>query len=204
MADPVADGPAAVRRRPQAYLEAALANVVGPDAPVRAVVVEDLADGLRLLARGFDFSLGKDKVVLQQKIIGAYIIRDFVQITPDTRCDQALEHLLAADQTEAYIVDEQDTYLGQVTLPELLNTQHNSPDVNPTIGSLAKPEQITLTDMTSIFLAMKKVEDFVGESVPVVSAKDHLKLVGVIPEGSIFKAYSDAIEEVRQDEHGVH
>ena len=159
---------------------------------------------VQLLARGFDFSLGKDKVVLQQKIIGAYIIRDFVQITPDTRCDQALEHLLAADQTEAYIVDEQDTYLGQVTLPELLNTQRNSPDVNPTIGSLAKPEQITLTDMTSIFLAMKKVEDFVGESVPVVSAKDHLKLVGVIPEGSIFKAYSDAIEEVRQDEHGVH
>ena len=58
-----------------------------------------------------------------------------------------------------------------------------------------------LTDMTSIFLAMKKVEDFVGESVPEVSAKDQLKLVGVIPEGSIFKAYSDAIEEVRQDEH---
>ena len=28
--------------------------------------------------------------------------------------------------------------------------------------------------------------------------------VSVIPEGSIFKAYSDAIEEVRQDEHGEH
>ena len=53
---PLADGPAAVRRRP-AYLEAALANVVGPDAPVRAVVVEDLADGLRLLARELDLPL---------------------------------------------------------------------------------------------------------------------------------------------------
>jgi len=72
------------------------------------------------------------------------------------------------------------------------------------VGGLAKPEQITLTDMTSIFLAMKKVEEFVGESVPVVSARDHLKLVGVIPEGNIFKAYSDAIDEVRRDEHGDH
>jgi hypothetical protein len=54
---PLADGPAAVRRRPQAYLEAALANVVGPDAPVRAVVVEDLADGLRLLAHELDLPL---------------------------------------------------------------------------------------------------------------------------------------------------
>lgn len=91
-----------------------------------------------------------------------------------------------------------------MTLPELLNTQRNSPDFNLTIGSLAKPEQITLIDMTSIFLAMKKVEDFVGESVPEFNAKDQLKLVGVIPEGSIFKAYSDSIEEVRQDEHGEH
>ena len=103
------------------------------------------------------------------------------------------------DQTEAYIVDKQDTYLGQVTLPELLNTQRNLPDVDPSLGSLAKPVKIILTDMTSICLAMKKVEDFVGESVPVVSAKNHPKLLGVIPEGSIFKAYSDSIEEVRQD-----
>ena len=58
------------------------------------------------------------------------------------------------------------------------------------------------TDMTSIFAAMKKVEDFVGESVPVVSAKDHIKLVGVIPEGNIFKAYSDAIGEIREEEYG--
>ena len=60
----------------------------------------------------------------------------------------------------------------------------------------------TLTDMTSIFAAMKKVEDFVGESIPVVSAEDHLKLVGVIPEGNIFKAYSDAIGEIREEEYG--
>ena len=60
----------------------------------------------------------------------------------------------------------------------------------------------TLTDMTSIFAAMKKVEDFVGESVPVVSAEDHLKLVGVIPEGNIFKAYSDGIGKIRQEEYG--
>ncbi len=84
-----------------------------------------------------------------------------------------------------------------MTINDLMKAQRDS-----TVGYLAGQEQITLTDMTSIFHAMKKVEDFVGESVPVVSAKDHLKLVGVIPEGNIFKAYSDAIEEIRQDEYG--
>ena len=87
------------------------------------------------------------------------------------------------------------------------NRPHGIPDVifASQTGSRKIPVRTgllsTLTDMTSIFEAMKKVEDFVGESVPVVSAEDHLKLVGVIPEGNIFKAYSDAIGEIRQEEY---
>ena len=157
---------------------------------------------VQLLARGFDFSLGKDKVVLQQKTIRDYVTHEFVKVTPETPCSQALDRLLAADQTEGYIVNESDTYLGQITLDELLQIQRDPAKAAPAIGDIAQHEQITLTDMTSIFAAMKKVEDFVGESVPVVSAKDHLKLVGVIPEGNIFKAYSDAIGEIREEEYG--
>ena len=157
---------------------------------------------VQLLARGFDFSLGKDKVVLQQKTIRDYVTHEFVKVTPETPCSQALDRLLAADQTEGYIVNESDTYLGQITLNELLQIQRDPAKVGTTVGDIAQHEQITLTDMTSIFAAMKKVEDFVGESVPVVSAKDHLKLVGVIPEGNIFKAYSDAIGEIREEEYG--
>ena len=157
---------------------------------------------VQLLARGFDFSLGKDKVVLQQKTIRDYVTHEFVKVTPETPCSQALDRLLAADQTEGYIVNESDTYLGQITLNELLQIQRNPAKADPPVGDIAQHEQITLTDMTSIFAAMKKVEDFVGESVPVVSAKDHLKLVGVIPEGNIFKAYSDAIGEIREEEYG--
>ena len=157
---------------------------------------------VQLLARGFDFSLGKDKVVLQQKTIRDYVTHEFVKVTPETPCSQTLDRLLAADQTEGYIVNESDTYLGQITLNELLQIQRDPAKADPAVGDIAQHEQITLTDMTSIFAAMKKVEDFVGESVPVVSAKDHLKLVGVIPEGNIFKAYSDAIGEIREEEYG--
>ena len=88
------------------------------------------------------------------------------------------------------------------------NRPHGIPDVifASQTGSRKIPVRTglltTLTDMTSIFAAMKKVEDFVGESVPVVSAEDHLKLVGVIPEGNIFKVYSDGIGEIRQEEYG--
>jgi CIC family chloride channel protein len=157
---------------------------------------------VQLLARGFDFSLGKDKVVLQQKTIRNYVTSDFVQVTPDAPATQVVDKLLAADQTEAYVVSSQHTFLGQVTLTELLKIRRTDTGGDPLVGDLAQHEQLTLTDMTSIFSAMKKVEDFVGESIPVVSAEDHLKLVGVIPEGNIFKAYSDAIGEIREEEYG--
>ena len=157
---------------------------------------------VQLLARGFDFSLGKDKVVLQQKTIRNYVTSDFVQVTPDAPATQVVDNLLAADQTEAYVVSSQHTFLGQVTLTELLKIRRTDTGGDPLVGDLAQHEQLTLTDMTSIFSAMKKVEDFVGESIPVVSAEDHLKLVGVIPEGNIFKAYSDAIGEIREEEYG--
>jgi CIC family chloride channel protein len=157
---------------------------------------------VQLLARGFDFSLGKDKVVLQQKTIRDYVTHDFVQVTDDTPASQVVDKLLAADQTEAYIVSAQQTFLGQATLTELLKIRRTQAGDDPPVGDLAQHEQLTLTDMTSIFSAMKKVEDFVGESVPVVSAEDHLKLVGVIPESNIFKAYSDAIGEIREEEYG--
>ena len=54
---PLADGPAPIKQRPRAYLEAALANVIGTAAPVRAIVVEDLANGLRLLAHELNLPL---------------------------------------------------------------------------------------------------------------------------------------------------
>ena len=175
--------------------KAVLISVVFSNIICSRLFGRSLFDG-QLLARG------KDKVVLQQKTIHNYVISDFVQVTPGTPCSQALDRLLAADQTEGYIVSEKDTYLGQVTLNELLHIQRNPAKDDPVVGDLVQHEQITLTDMTSIFAAMKKVGDFVGESVPVVSAEDHLKLVCVIPEGNIFKAYSDAIAEIRQEEYG--
>lgn len=45
------------------------------------------------------------------------------------------------------------------------------------IGDLVQHEQLTLTEMTSIFVAMKKVKDFVFKSAPVISTENQLKLI---------------------------
>ena len=81
------------------------------------------------------------------------------------------------------------------------NRPHGIPDVifAPQTGSRTPPPSHRVADHAQRhdldFAAMKKVEDFVG-------AEDDLKLVGVIPEGNIFKAYSAGIGEIRQEEYG--
>lgn len=62
----------------------------------------------------------------------------------------------------------------------LLKTRRTDAWDDPLIGDLVQHEQLTLTDLISILAAMKKVKNFVAESVPVISAKDHLKLVDAI------------------------
>ena len=52
------------------------------------------------------------------------------------------------------------------------------------------------------FLISFGLAAFIGLMASVVSTEDHLKLVGFIPEGNIFKAYSDGIGEIRQEEYG--
>lgn len=52
----------------------------------------------------------------------------------------------------------------------LLKTRRTDAGDDPLIGDLVQHEQLKLTDMTSILAAMKKVKNFVAESVPVISA----------------------------------
>ena len=47
---------------------------------------------------------------------------------------------------------------------------------------------------------MSKLEDFAGDSIPVVEGE---RLVGVLFESTIVSAYLDVVDRVRKEEHAV-
>jgi len=55
-----------------------------------------------------------------------------------------------------------------------------------------------LYDTDSILVCVSKLSDFVGESAPIINADG--KLIGVINEADVFRAYKDASDQSHLEE----
>ena len=157
---------------------------------------------VQLRMRGFDLSAGRDKVMLDHRLIAGYVTRDYTALAPDTSLGEAKSRLLEAHSHEGYVVDAGGFYLGTVKLEELV-TQEESGGLGPdaTVARLAKPEALILTAETSIWAAMEQMGDFVGESIPVLEDADGGRMLGVVYEASIVKAYLDTTNDIRREEN---
>ena len=157
---------------------------------------------VQLRMRGFDLSAGRDKVMLDHRLIENYVTRDYTALAPDTSLGEAKSRLLAARRHEGYVVDAGGSYLGTVKL-EALVTREESDGFEPgaTVARLATPEALILTPKTSIWAAMAQMGDFVGESIPVLEEGDGGRMAGVVFEASIVKAYLDTMNDIRREEN---
>ena len=156
---------------------------------------------VQLKSRGFDLSFGRDKVVLDHRTIENYVTQSFTRLTEADTLHEAKKRLLADSNTEAYIVSEQQQYVGTLTLMQLLNLEQTNQSFEQAVGHFARPESLVFTESTTIWAAMDTMEDFVGESIPVVKSDEHRTLVGVVFEASVVKAYLDTIKQMRAEEH---
>ena len=157
---------------------------------------------VQLRMRGFDLSAGRDKVMLDHRLIEGYVTRDYTALAPDTSLGEAKSRLLEAHSHEGYVVDAGGFYLGTVKLEELVTCEESGglgPDA--TVARLAMPEALILTAETSIWAAMEQMGDFVGESIPVLEDADGGRMLGVVYEASIVKAYLDTTNDIRREEN---
>ncbi|MDH3464835.1 MAG: chloride channel protein, partial [Gammaproteobacteria bacterium] len=157
---------------------------------------------VQLKSHGFDLSFGRDKVVLDHRTIENYVTQSFTQLTITDTLSVAKKRLLADSNTEAYVVSEQQKYVGMLTLMQLLNLEQTGQSFEQAVGPFARTESLVFTQSTTIWAAMNTMEDFVGESIPVVHSDEHRTLIGVVYEASIVKAYLDTITQMRAEEHG--
>ena len=158
---------------------------------------------VQLQQRGFDLSMGRDKVTLDNCPIADYVIQEFTAVRPDTTLQQVKAALIDAEQTEAYVVDENGGYQGTITLVQLVILEDQDIPSRPTAAEFAQREKLILSGTTSIWAAMEEMRDFVGESIPVVEDREHYRLLGVVFETTIIGAYLDTLYEIRRDENAI-
>lgn len=157
---------------------------------------------VQLRMRGFDLSAGRDKMMLDHRLIESYLTRDYTALAPDTPLHEAKSRLLESRSHEGYVVDADGRYVGTVKLEELLNREEDgSLGPEATAARLARPEALILTEKTSVWAAMEQMGDFVGESIPVLEEGDAGRMLGVVFEASIVKAYLDTVNDIRREEN---
>jgi CIC family chloride channel protein len=183
-----------------AMVSVVFANVVGYRVFGRSLFDVQLRD------RGFDLSMGREKLVLESRSIEGYLTQDFIAVPPETSLAEVKSRLVEAARTEAYVVDAHGTYLGSVMLVQLamLETLEDlaaSPG-DPAIRHAARAA-IVLTGRTSIWSAMEQMPSFVGESIPVVEDTERYRLLGVVFEATIIEAYLDTMQDMRHEEHAA-
>ena len=157
---------------------------------------------VQLRMRGFDLSAGREKVILDAGRIESYVTRDYTALAPDIALGEAKSRLLAAHSHEGYVVDAGGVYLGTVKLEALVSAEESGGlEPETPVARLAEREALILTPKTSIRAAMEQMGDFVGESIPVLEEGDGGRMLGVVFEASIVRAYLDTMDDIRREEN---
>jgi CIC family chloride channel protein len=100
-----------------------------------------------------------------------------------TKASVALQTLIKEHQTEAYVVSDDNQYIGKLHLGSLFNAK-NSDLVTTVIDHTA----ITIKSDASLQQAIEAAANFIGEAIPVVETESR-NFLGTINEGDIFKLY---------------
>ena len=186
---------------------------------------------VQLRMRGFDLSAGRDRVILERRRIEGYVSRDFTALAPGLPLAEAKARLLASGRQEGYVLDAGGVYLGTVKLAELLASEEKErergngkageggPASDLPVSRIAKRAEPLLTPKTSVWAAMERMGGFVGESIPVLEEGSGgrtdgdgdggegrgggrgRRMLGVVFEAAIVRAYLDTMNDIRREEN---
>ena len=180
-----------------AMISVVFANLVGYRLVGRSIF------DIQLKRRGFDLSLGRDQAVLDHREISDFLSSDYVTASPQTTLGALLARMHEEGKSEGYIIDGEDIYLGTITTLQLTGYGSGANSMEDPCGRYQEKEDIILSTDTTIWAAMEQIQNFVGESVPVVSSDGRGTLVGVVYEASIIRAYMKTLYNIRQEEYGA-
>ena len=147
----------------------------------------------QLISRGVAITKGREQILLNEVLIENYIDKKFTKLSSNTSVEKAIKLLTKEKTTEGYIVSKESTYIGKISLLNLVNKKSANivdyKEINPLI----------IDPNSSLIFVIKKLSKFVGESIPIVNKKTN-KMIGIISENDVLKAYLDISEEINQIE----
>ncbi|MFL2818527.1 MAG: chloride channel protein [Candidatus Puniceispirillales bacterium] len=147
----------------------------------------------QLVSRGVAITKGREQILLNEVLIESYVEKKFTKLSTKTTIQEAIELLTSEKTTEGYIVTKENTYIGKISLLNLVNKKGLN------LSDYTEKKPLIIDPNSSLLLVIKKLSNFVGESIPIVNKKTN-HMIGIISENDVLKAYLDISEEINQIE----
>ena len=154
-----------------------------------------------LRARGCDLTLGRDQLVLNNTPIRPYVSAEYEVARPGEPAQEVRDRLVRSGISEAQLIDAEERYLGTITLNVLLAALADDPD--GTVDGLASWDHALLRADMSVLTALRHAESDDSGILPVVESAQSDRLVGVIAQSTIVRAYRETLGSLRREEHAA-
>ena len=145
----------------------------------------------QLKSRNIKIDLGREYILLDQTKIINYSSKEFLIFKNSDDINTAEKKFQEANTTEGYFLDEKFCLIGKLKLINVLNKRGKA------INFVEKNPLFLKANM-SILETIKTLEKFVGENIPILD--NNKKLVGIISENDVLKAYSEITKSIRSIE----
>ena len=145
----------------------------------------------QLKSRNIQIGFGREHILMTQTKILNYVSYDFLSLKLNSTNKQSVALFKKMNSTEAYFIDKEQNYFGKLKLINILNKSGNSINFKEKDHIIINPNQ-------SVYEIMNILKNFVGESIPVVD--DQNKLIGIISENDVLKAYDEISNTIRNIE----
>jgi len=147
----------------------------------------------QLIIRGVAITKGREQIRLNEALIKNYVDNKYTRLKSKTSINNAIKLLMKSKTTEAYIVSEDNKYIGKISLMNLIDKKETS------LLNLVETKPLIVDPNSNLIFVIKKLAKFVGESIPIVDKKTN-EMVGIISENDVLQAYLDISEEINQIE----
>lgn len=172
---------------------AAMVSVVFANLIVFRLAGRSLFD-IQLAARGVDLSGGRDRAQMQHVRLSSLDFSGAVTVYPDESVNTAHARMISERRAEAVVVDSRQRFVGLLRLQDLDDASSCS------VKEKLHSDSLVLFDDSSLWDAMNDMKGFIGESIPVLSRRDH-RFLGVLSEGAIITSYMQTVHRARREEN---
>ena len=137
----------------------------------------------QLLDRGIDIRRGRGHIGLTETSVSTIVSDEFLRLEAEEKNSTAIDKMVSAGVTEAYLLDNKNTFLGKIIITDIVKQNPNQLAKNFCIDN-----PLSIKNDASLQQCIEAASEFVGETIPVIDRQTNV-LQGVVSEADIFQAY---------------